>query len=166
MEEIEIKIENVSESFSEESSDISREQEKWTPKLEMFIHALAIECKKSCLTHRIYFVRLQLISHILNGVSLSLPILAACINQMPLVTQEYRVVPSVLMLITSGVVSVDRMLGYEKKAQHHNEFAKKYKTLEYSIRYTLSRSKKDRVAADDRVQEFIHEHNVLVTSAP
>ena len=54
------------------------------------------------------------------------------------------------MLCTSGIVSISRMLGYEKKAQQHNEFAKKYKNLEYSIKYTSSRAKKDRIAADVR----------------
>ena len=85
---------------------------------------------------------------------------------MPLVTEEYRVLPSILMLITSGIVSISRMLGYEKKVQLHSEFAGKFKNLEYSIRYTLSRSKKDRIPADVRVKEIIHEHNVLVTSKP
>ena len=127
MEEIEIRIENTSESSSEESSDISRDQEKWTPKLENFIQALAVECKKSFLTHRIFYVRLQLIAYILNGISLGLPILAACVNEMSSVTEEYRVVPSVLMLCTSGLVSISRMLGYETKARQHNEFAGKFR---------------------------------------
>ena len=68
MEKIDIKIENTSESYSEESSDISREQEKWTPKLENFIDDLAGECKESFLSNQKARSILEFRSHILNGV--------------------------------------------------------------------------------------------------
>ena len=166
MEDIDIKIENTSKSSCEDSSDISREQEKWTPKLENFIDALAHECNESFLYNQKARLILEFRSNILNGLSLSMPIIAACINEIPIIEKSYRIIPSILMLSASGLVGITRLLEYEKKSQRHNEFSGKYRNLEGRIRYTLSRSRKNRIAADVRVQEFIHEHDVLVSSAP
>ena len=166
MEEIEIKIDKSVSEDSEESSDISRDQEKWTERLDDFIEDLASQCKESFRLHSNSHAKMEFRGLMLNGVTLIIPLLSAGINELPYISGGFRSIPSLLMVISAGVVSVKNMLKYEKRAQQHFEFASKYRILENRIQYTLSRSKKNRLPADVRVQEFINERNVLLASAP
>ena len=166
MEEIQICVDKTDSEGSEESSDISRDQEKWSERLEAFIEDLAMQCKDSFLFHKNLHEKMEFRGLMLNGLSLILPLLSAGLNEFPYISVWFRTIPSLLMVISAGVVSVKNMLKYERRAQQHFDFASKYRILQGSILYTLSRSKKDRLPADVRVQNFIHERNVLLASAP
>ena len=163
MEEINVEVrKSVS---SEHLSDVSRDEEKWSSNLEHFLEEIQQECEMAAKKHKTAWSILQYRSHAISSLTIGLTVLASVFS-IPVLPNEYHLVPTILMLLSGGVISLQKLLQYEKACQLNLEFSGKFIELAISIKYVLSRARKDRVAADTTVQRYLYKHTTLITNAP
>ena len=79
---------------------------KWTVDLERYIERLGGQCRQSFEFHKKSHPKLDFRTKILDSIALLLPLRAASLNELPFVTEQYRFVPSILMVLSGGVVSL------------------------------------------------------------
>lgn len=167
MEHIELVIErSVSEKLldSEESSDFSRDEEKWSSKLNEFLLKIKSDCEKSSENHNkvsklnLWYYRMLSIPCII------LPMISAVLNQY--LDEKYGYISSLTMICSGTLSGISILYNFGKLAQLHNDYSGKYAILSKQISYTLSRSKKNRNACDVTCQRFILENEKLDNSAP
>ena len=168
MEDIKINVRDLSpNSISSEtiSDDISREEEKWTHKLENFLGEIKSQCETFSKKHKIAWAILQARSNAISVVAITLPVISGALT-IPALPLQFRFISTILMLSSGGIVSLQKLLQYEKGGQLHLEYSARYSELAHDIQYTLSRSRKDRAAADVTVQKYLFKQTTLMAAAP
>ena len=168
MEEIKINVRESSPNSSSSetiSDDISCEEEKWTHKLEKFLLEIQSQCQFFSKKHKIVWSILQARSNAISLVAIALPVISGALT-IPALPLQFRFISTILMLTSGGIVSIQKLLQYEKTAQLHLEYSVRFSELAHTIQYTLSRSRKDRAAADVTVQKYLFKQTTLMAAAP
>ena len=164
MEEIKIEERDYSPNSSS-SDDISRQEEKWTHKLENLLEEIKSQCEIFSKKHKIVWSILQTRSNAISVVAITLPVISGALT-IPALPLQSRFISTILMLSSGGIVSLQKLLQYEKGAQLHLEYSARYGELAHTIQYTLSRLRKDRAPADVTVQKFLFRQTTLMAAAP
>ena len=159
MDEIALEIEHTPSS----SSDISRDEEKWTAKHEEFLEKIKEKCLNSKIAHRCAGSKTKKMYQILTAPGLILPLTAAFLESY---IDSPQWVSAALILVSTGTSAVNAFLNFGKKSQQHLEFEGRYDDLFESIELTLSRRKKSREQCDVCMTKFLSRHALLNSGAP
>ena len=156
------RIQGTSDTSETISEDISRNEEKWTLKLEEFLQDIIKQCEQSSTLHAAARTTLKARSNAYSVLSISLPMFSASLNEISFIVNEYRVIPTLCMVVSGGMIAIKSLLRLDERCQKHLEYAGRFESLASSIKYTLSRSK----AADVKVQDYLFQYKTLIAGAP
>ena len=144
-----------------QSSDISRAEEKWSPKLEVFLRKLGVECKRRGKLHmglgRLYETRFTALT--VPGLVLNLA--AAGVNSF--VSVRYS---TILMLLSSFVGSLHTLYQFGTTSLAHDNGCSAYEELAARIQITLAKKKWVRDAADVTILRFMNDFQNVEMAAP
>ena len=149
---------------SEDSSDLDRDEEKWSKKHNIFIGKIRSECKNSSEMHNTSSKTKLYYHRALSIPSMILPLLAGLFSEY--IDEEYSYISNGILVLSSAFSVVNGVYNFGKKSALHNEYSGKYDDLAKEIEYTLCRSKKNRQACDVSCQKFIFKQQTLNGSAP
>lgn len=151
--------------FSDESSDVSREEEKWTTKHEAMLFSLVEDCNIQAYSHRRMHAYLKTMHGILATACILLQTSAGVCS----LASDTRVSNTIaltmtgLSFIVSGAFSLANI---GSLAQRHTRACSRYETLRHSIAYTLCRKRRYREACDIRMHKFMESYNSFSKNSP
>ena len=149
---------------SEDSSDLDRDEEKWSKKHNIFIAKIRSECKNLSEMHNTSSKTKLYYHRALSIPSMILPLIAGLFSEY--IDEEYSYISNGILVLSSAFSVVNGVYNFGKKSALHNEYSGKYDDLAKEIEYTLCRSKKNRQACDVSCQKFIFKQQTLNGSAP
>jgi len=149
---------------SSTSSDIVREEEKWSNKNELYLQQIRDKCTEKSKAHDMSSHKNKKFYIFASIPTIILPLVLA--NTTSYIPTDYNYVEPLGLTCIAIINGLKTLFNFSKKTEVHNTFAGKYSEISDDITTQLSRGKRFRIALDVYLERITSSVRILDASAP
>jgi len=149
---------------SSTSSDIVREEEKWSNKNELYLQQIRDKCTEKSKAHDMSSHKNKKFYIYASIPTIILPLVLA--NTTSYIPTDYNFVEPLGLTCIAIINGLKTLFNFSKKTEVHNTFAGKYSEISDDITTQLSRGKRFRIALDVYLERITSSVRILDASAP
>ena len=149
---------------SKSSSDIAREEEKWSSKNELYLQQIRDKCSEKSKAHDISSHKNKKFYIYSSIPTIILPLVLA--NTTSYIPTDYNYIEPLGLTCIAIINGLKTLFNFSKKTEVHNTFAGKYSEIVDDITTQLSRGKRFRIALDVYLERITSSVRILDASAP
>jgi len=149
---------------SSTSSDIVREEEKWSNKNELYLQQIRDKCTEKSKAHDMSSHKNKKFYIYASIPTIILPLVLA--NTTSYIPTDYNYVEPLGLTCIAIINGLKTLFNFSKKTEVHNTFAGKYSEISDDITTQLSRGKRFRIALDVYLERITSSVRILDASAP
>jgi hypothetical protein len=149
---------------SSTSSDIAREEEKWSSKNEVYLQQIRDKCTEKSKAHDMSSHKNKKFYIYASIPTIILPLVLA--NTTSYIPTDYNFVEPLGLTCIAIINGLKTLFNFSKKTEVHNTFAGKYSEIADDITTQLSRGKRFRIALDVYLERITSSVRILDASAP